>query len=35
MQKLSRRDVFRATAGFAVAAPAVFRVTQVRAAEFT
>ena len=35
MQKLSRRDVFRATAGFAVAAPAVFRVTQVRAAEFS
>ncbi|MFL5109339.1 MAG: TRAP transporter substrate-binding protein, partial [Microvirga sp.] len=35
MQKLSRRDVFRATAGFAVAAPAVFRVTQVRAADFS
>src|SRR3954464_2442379 len=35
MQKLSRRDVFRATAGFAVAAPAVFRVTQGRAADFS
>src|SRR3954468_8524517 len=35
MQKLSRRDVFRATAGFAVAAPAVFRVTRVGAADFS
>src|SRR4051794_24973376 len=35
MSKLSRREVFRATAGFAIAAPAVFRVTQVRAADFS